>query len=209
MILNAALSAFGASGFRNPEAITVEFDIEGRSWTHVSFRLSGFGGQVVLPEWLDSIAATHARRSADYAAAFLANRNGKKANPLVESDPDLGRADGLWRTTCFEVFAQLRDGSYAEFNISPSGQWAAYHFSSYREGGGDLDGHVQVIRSEQAGGAFELDAILHWPEWPHIDRIALSAVIEATDGSLSYWALAHPSDKPDFHHPDSFVLELS
>jgi hypothetical protein len=39
--------------------------------------------------------------------------------------------------------------------------------------------------------------------------MALSAVIEATDGTLSYWALAHPSDKPDFHHPDSFVLELS
>jgi hypothetical protein len=39
-------------------------------------------------------------------------------------------------------------------------------------------------------------------------RLGLSAVIEATDGTISYWALAHPSDKPDFHHPDSFVLEL-
>jgi len=37
----------------------------------------------------------------------------------------------------------------------------------------------------------------------------LSAVIEATDGSLSYWALEHPADKPDFHHPDSFALELA
>ena len=42
-----------------------------------------------------------------------------------------------------------------------------------------------------------------------LQRARLAAVIEATDGSLSYWALAHPSDKPDFHHPDSFVLELS
>ena len=32
--------------------------------------------------------------------------------------------------------------------------------------------------------------------------------IEETDGTLSYWALAHPSPKPDFHHPDGFVLEL-
>ena len=33
-------------------------------------------------------------------------------------------------------------------------------------------------------------------------RIGLSAVIETTDGALSYWALAHPAEKPDFHHPD-------
>jgi len=40
-------------------------------------------------------------------------------------------------------------------------------------------------------------------------RTALSAVIESADGTRSYWALAHPSDKPDFHHPDSFLLDLS
>lgn len=37
---------------------------------------------------------------------------------------------------------------------------------------------------------------------------SLSAVIEEAHGRKSYWALAHGSDKPDFHHPDSFVLEL-
>ena len=36
----------------------------------------------------------------------------------------------------------------------------------------------------------------------------LSAVIETIDGAISYWALAHPAEKPDFHHPDSFVLTL-
>ena len=34
------------------------------------------------------------------------------------------------------------------------------------------------------------------------------AVIEAVDGSVSYWALAHPAGKPDFHHPDGFALQL-
>lgn len=46
-----------------------------------------------------------------------------------------GRADGLWRSTCFELF--LLDpvtGGYREFNFSPSGEWAAYEFDSYREG---------------------------------------------------------------------------
>jgi hypothetical protein len=30
-------------------------------------------------------------------------------------------------------------------------------------------------------------------------RVGLTAVVEARDGSLSYWALAHPPGKPDFH----------
>ncbi len=40
-------------------------------------------------------------------------------------------------------------------------------------------------------------------------RLALSAVIEDSDGGLSYWALAHPRGKPDFHHADSFALTLN
>jgi hypothetical protein len=39
-------------------------------------------------------------------------------------------------------------------------------------------------------------------------RLGLSAVIEDDNGSLSYWALKHPSGKPDFHHPDAFALEI-
>ena len=39
-------------------------------------------------------------------------------------------------------------------------------------------------------------------------RLGLSVVIETLDGAISYWALAHPSEKPDFHHPDSFILTL-
>lgn len=38
--------------------------------------------------------------------------------------------------------------------------------------------------------------------------VGLSAVIEAKDGSLSHWALAHPPGAADFHHADCFVLEL-
>jgi hypothetical protein len=40
-------------------------------------------------------------------------------------------------------------------------------------------------------------------------RLGLSALIEDTSGSKSYWALAHPPGKPDFHHPDCFAHEFS
>jgi len=45
------------------------------------------------------------------------------------------RSDGLWKHTCFEVFLMDPvDGSYLEFNFSPSGEWAAYQFDGYRKG---------------------------------------------------------------------------
>jgi hypothetical protein len=39
-------------------------------------------------------------------------------------------------------------------------------------------------------------------------RLGLSAVIEDKAGGKSYWALAHPPGKADFHHADSFAREL-
>ena len=38
--------------------------------------------------------------------------------------------------------------------------------------------------------------------------LALSAVIEDVDGTLTYWAIIHPAGKPDFHHRQSFAREL-
>ena len=40
-------------------------------------------------------------------------------------------------------------------------------------------------------------------------RLGLSAVIEETNGDTSYWALAHPAGKADFHHADCFAYELA
>lgn len=121
------------------------------------------------------------------------------------------RADELWKTTCFELFFMPAGGeAYLEFNFSPSTQWAAYVFDGYRAGMRNaeaLDPEITVAPHD--GSIFSLLAE-PWP--PELVKgpgmIALSAVIEETDGTKSYWALAHPPGKPDFHHPDCFVLEL-
>ena len=116
------------------------------------------------------------------------------------------RIDGLWRTTCFEAFAG-RDQGYAEYNLSPSGAWATYGFDGYREGMAPLEQAAPVIVTRQTPETIVLTADVMLP--PDADgRIGLSAVIETLDGDISYWALAHPSEKPDFHHPDSFLLTL-
>lgn len=126
------------------------------------------------------------------------------------------RVDGLWRHSCFEAFFGLNDSpGYYEFNFSPSSEWAAYRFRGYRDGRPlDYDALAPDISAERAADRLRLAATVRLDNLSVIQpgatlRIGLAAVIEATDGSLSYWALRHPSDKPDFHHPDSFVLELA
>lgn len=119
------------------------------------------------------------------------------------------RAEGLWRTTCFELFVHDTPPSYREFNFSPSSQWAAYGFSSYRQ---DMDplsvDAPPAINLWDEGYALILTTFLEISK-PGPMSIGLSAVIEETDGTKSWWALAHPDpDRPDFHHPDSFTLRL-
>jgi len=115
------------------------------------------------------------------------------------------RVDDLWRHTCFEVFVAADDG-YVEYNMSPSSQWASYRFDGPRMG---MRNAEEVVTVEGLDGAWDmvaLEARIELP--PGAKRLGLSAVIETIDGAMSYWALAHPSAKPDFHHPDSFVLDL-
>ena len=128
----------------------------------------------------------------------------------LPSEADPRRADGLWKTTCFELFCTKPDlAGYYEFNFSPSFEWAAYAFDGYRTGMRELSADDPEIQISSTGKHFFL-AAEPWP--PELllgaTRLAPTAVIEETDGTKSYWALKHPADKPDFHHPDGFVLEL-
>ncbi|MET0246779.1 MAG: DOMON-like domain-containing protein [Sphingomonas sp.] len=125
---------------------------------------------------------------------------------LVVPDPAApARTDELWKHTCFELFV-AGDAGYVEFNLSPSTRWAAYRFDGYRKGGRDLplDSEPQVTRRADGLGAQLLLPALSGVNW----RVALTSVIEETGGRISYWSLAHPRSKPDFHDPACFVLQL-
>jgi hypothetical protein len=122
------------------------------------------------------------------------------------------RVDGLWRHTCFEAFlAPLGAAAYEEFNFSPSGEWAHYHFSSYRQASPpDEEGPAPRILTRRTPQSLELDAHILLPSTflSQPLRLALSAVIEEQSGEHSYWALKHPPGKPDFHHAEAFALEV-
>jgi hypothetical protein len=85
--------------------------------------------------------------------------------------------------------------------------------SGYRNGGPVADETMRPqIAVRPAESRLELDALIRLDSLSAIHpnavlRIGLSAVIESNDG-LSYWALRHPADKPDFHRADGFALLL-
>jgi hypothetical protein len=126
------------------------------------------------------------------------------------------RTDEIWRHTCFEAFVRTSLGpAYYEFNFAPSTQWSAYRFDNYRSGmrvATEISAPRVDVQSSRA--CYRMQASLEMDQMSilRVDRawrIGLAAVIEETSGHKSYWALAHPPGKADFHHSDSFALEFS
>lgn len=122
------------------------------------------------------------------------------------------RRDELWRHTCFEAFVRLQNAQpYYEFNFAPNGDWAAYEFEAYRTGGSDLEDVSIEINTQQRPNTLTLTVMVTGLPSTLFNQpisMGLSAVIEAKNGERSFWALHHPLNKPDFHHIDSFKLNL-
>jgi hypothetical protein len=140
---------------------------------------------------------------------------GKIGDVRIPSRTEPIRADELWKQTCFEAFIRAPGSpGYYEFNISPSNQWAAYRFDGYRTAmcvatefqalpiTADLRTELYTLSAEVDLDRIKLPRQKKW-------QLGLSAVIEELNGRKSYWALAHPPGKPDFHHSDCFTYEFS
>lgn len=73
-----------------------------------------------------------------------------------------------------------------------------------------LETRAPQIATKQLENVLIVSVMFQLPEtWQFADlQIGLSAVIATKEGAISYWALAHPPGKPDFHHKDCFALKL-
>jgi hypothetical protein len=157
------------------------------------------------------------------AAALLRFHYMLEADPVAIRVPalvaDAGRMDKLWTHTCFEAFIGFPESSaYLELNFSPSGQWAAYRFDSYRQGMAPALQAAPRVALRRLAERLELRAEVKLGSLPSIGvgsgasrrrlRIALSTIVEDREGRLSYWALRHAPGRPDFHHPEGFALAL-
>lgn len=128
---------------------------------------------------------------------------------VLPPDAPPSRTDGLWRHSCFELFVRGAGNSYLEFNFSPSSEWAAYAFDDRREGMRDLElTRAPLVSGRRTRSSYVLRASLAAADLPAASwRGGLAAVVEERGGK-SFWALAHPGQSPDFHHPEGFQLSI-
>jgi len=181
---------------------------------------------MTVEHWIDLRCHPSARSETVRAIGVLVRRSASAELQMTfRLDGDIPRirvpspgaprlATELWRHTCFEAFIAV-DGQavYHEFNFAPSGEWAVYVFRGYRNGSPLADELMRPhIAVRSTGSRLELDTVVRLDCLSAIHprallRVGLSAVIEASDG-LSYWALRHRAEKPDFHDADGFALLL-
>jgi hypothetical protein len=136
--------------------------------------------------------------------------------PALVASPS--RVDGLYRSTCFEIFI-ARGPDYVEYNFSPSSDWCGFAFSSYRIRHSVDDTifcplSIKSYESEDHGrveGTIDLQPVLRalsWDETKNPLMLGMSAVLKISDRT-SYWALSHDGDKADFHLLSSFTQAVS
>jgi hypothetical protein len=195
-----------------------------REWRITS---SSSGEVTTVENWIELARHPSTPAEAVRAITVLLRRSANELRMTFRLDGDIRRisipspsapriARQLWQHTCFEAFVAVEgQREYHEFNFAPSGEWAAYAFSGYRNGplvplASDMLRPDIAVRSTD--NRLELDSVVRLDALsaihPHAPiRVALAAVVEASD-AFSYWALRHPADKPDFHDADGFALLL-
>lgn len=119
----------------------------------------------------------------------------------------------LWEHTCLEFFLGLKDStSYWEFNLSPTGDWNVFKFPDYRQ---DIAEEIAFTSLPftvlQQANYLELNLKLNLNKIIFSEQnllFGITSVIESQDQQLSYWALKHPASTADFHHRDSWIINL-
>lgn len=159
----------------------------------------------------DAVAAIEVEivRAGPERLELVYRAQGDIARLLVPASADAERTDGLWASTCFELFAKAAGGeAYCEFNFAPSSQWAAYAFDGYRAGMRKLALETPEIEVAATDDVFEVRVAVEASVLRAGAHLALTAVVEETSGAKSYWSVRHAAGKPDFHHAESFAVEL-
>ena len=108
------------------------------------------------------------------------------------------RADGLWQHSCFEAF--LRAGpvaSYYEFNLAPSGDWAAWRFGRLRSERITPDIPAPRMERRHFPDGYELGA-----------RIPIAALPELARAELARAAAPAPRGEPCVELAERFTGQL-
>ena len=145
--------------------------------------------------------------------AFSFFLQGKLEDLILPAATGAPRRDNLWQATCLELFwAEEGNDNYWELNLAPSGGWNVYAFTGYRTGMRQEERiTAPLVEIQHTAESFSLTATLEIGNLHAHDaplRIGVSTVLKHRDSRLSYWSLAHPAEKPDFHAPQCFLLRM-
>lgn len=159
------------------------------------------------------ITATICRRGSELTVAFVMSGPLHMFSLPAAPIRSPQRLDNLWEASCFEFFiADAGSDNYCEVNISPSGNWNLYRFENYRQGRRQdeniLELPCQIVTESNTlflGTVLDLN-LLGLAEKPV--QVGACAVLKYADNTLSYWALAHPSSRPDFHNRQAFLVNF-
>ncbi|MCL4504221.1 MAG: DOMON-like domain-containing protein, partial [Deltaproteobacteria bacterium] len=136
------------------------------------------------------------RRAETFSISYLLQ--GRLSDVLIPAPLAVPvHCDRLWEKTCFEFFLGLKDSKqYWEFNLSPNGSWNVYRFNGYRQGMAAETAFASLPvlvqhRPESLRLTLEVDLAGIVPA-NRVLEVAVAAVIQKTNGRLTYWALTHP-----------------
>ena len=139
--------------------------------------------------------------------------SGTSENFLHSNQQPPSRRHELWRSTCLECFLACPNSpEYWEMNISPAGSWNVYQFSDYRQGMQEAF-EARQVRIKVSTTPTEQIFQVHWPLPFPVDNsqpleTGISVILSEDGDQLSYWALRHPFDRPDFHHRAGLILKI-
>lgn len=115
----------------------------------------------------------------------------------------------LWRHTCFELlWGPFNDPRYWELNASPAGHWNILSFTDYRLGMREETRIAARVRTQRRPAGFSICCTVPVAALECLGpyRFAPAAIIRLAGGRRTFWAIRHPGQAPDFHHPLSFAL---
>lgn len=113
----------------------------------------------------------------------------------------------LWQKTCFECFEKhVHTPNYWEWNLAPSGDWACFEFTDYRQKHQDVNHRQPLVKGErhEHGGHVQVQVPRHIKQ---AARLGVAAILSC-QGRCQYWSLIHPGPQPDFHDPKGMIIEL-
>lgn len=115
----------------------------------------------------------------------------------------LDRKIGLWESTCFELFLLSNDMSYYEFNFSPDGNWNCFYFDKkgdpLEESKCDLIDFKTSTEASTYKLSIEIDLCSMKQNFTKNSDFKFNLASVLDSGELSYWALDHGQEKPNFH----------